>query len=369
MARPAPRGKAGGRLLVVAPNWLGDLVMATPALSCLAGTGERGGPELTLAVRRNWLPLVQGDPRLAGVLPVERPGRHGGWLGVGRLAAEWRAGGFAGVILMPPSLRVALAAWLAGIPLRVGQSADGRGWLLSHPVARPPRGAEHYSDELRALVVAWRQASGAAAAKASEPPPPALPACDRVPADVRLADGPVTWALGTGATYGDAKSWPPRRVAEFLDLAVAEMGARVLLLGDAAAVAAARGARAASKAGWRERPEGGRGVVDLVGRTGLLEAVGLLRGCQLFVGNDSGLMHLAAALGVPTIGLFGSTSPAWTGPRGPRTVAVVAAGFPCHPCFLRACPRDVFCLETIAGAEVLARARELLATGERGARP
>ncbi len=179
--------------------------------------------------------------------------------------------------------------------------------------------------------------------------------------DPRLAGGPPVWALGVGATFGDAKSWPPRHLAAFAAEAAGEEGVRVLLLGEAAARPAVATARAAGGVAWRDTLEGGAGVVDLVGRTSLPEVVALLRGCALYVGNDSGLMHLAAALGTPTVGLFGSTSPAWTAPRGARVACIAAEGFPCSPCYLRRCPQPLFCLDTVTPGMVLARVRALLA--------
>lgn len=355
-ARAAPR-----RLLLAAPNWLGDLVMSTVALDRLAQlrAAAGGGPDVIVAVRRRWRWLLEGDPRLAGLFIVERTGRHAGWAGLARLAREWRRERYAAAILLPPSLRVALAARLAGVPVRVGQATDRRGALLTVAVPTGPRGARHYSEEMSAVVEAWAQAAGLAApAAAARPRPhyPSLPACARVPADPRLATGSPTWALATGATYGDAKSWPAAAAAGFVDRAVAQAGARLLLLGDAGARPLADAVRAASRAPWRAEPAGGPGAVDLVGRTSLPEVVGLLRGCHLFLGNDSGLMHLAAALGVATLGLFGSTDPAWTGPRGPRAEAIVASGFACAPCFRRRCPQPRFCLAALDDAAVFARA-------------
>ncbi len=358
------RGAAGRavarRLLVVAPNWLGDLIMATPVLDCLAGLRARVEPDLvvTVAVRRRWRVLLDGDPRAQELVSLERTGRHAGWRGLARLAADWRAGRHDEAILLPPSLRVALAARLAGVKVRAGESADGRGPLLTARTPVPPRGSCHYSEQMLRVVDAWAAATGRPRPRdGGAPPLPSLPACAAVAADPRLAGGPPAWALVTGATYGDAKSWPARRAAAFVDRAVADPGARVLLLGDEAARPAAAAIRAASGAPWREDPAGGAGAVDLVGRTRLEEVVALLRGCALFVGTDSGLMHLAAALGVPTLGLFGSTNPAWTAPRGPRAAALAVEGFDCSPCYLRDCPMTTYCLDTLDPDLVLERAR------------
>ncbi len=361
----------GAGLLVAAPNWLGDVVMAAGLLDGLARLKRRHGQpaRLVVALRRAWLPLLQNDTRLDALLPVERPGAHDGWRGVARLAASWRRARCDAVLLLPPSLRVALAAGLAGIPRRVGYRGDGRGWLLTDAVTRPSRGAVHHADELLELGRVWARGAGlewpadGGAAENS-----ALPGLDGVEADARLTAGAPAWAMGMGASYGDAKAWPARRAAELIDRLVTEEGARVLVLGDAAAAGAAREASRTSRAPWRRDPAGGPGAVDLTGRTSLAEAIALLKGAAAFVGNDSGLMHLAAALGVPTVGIFGATDPSWTGPRGAHTAVVAAAGFPCSPCFLRRCPRDLFCLDTVDAPTVLEAARSLVARAGSGRR-
>jgi heptosyltransferase-2 len=175
--------------------------------------------------------------------------------------------------------------------------------------------------------------------------------------------------LATTATYGAAKGWPAARAAEFLRAAVAREGRRVILLGDGAAREATDQLRALGDLPWRREAAGGEGVVDLVGRTDLLAAAGWLRAAAVCVSIDSGLMHLAAALGTPTLGLFGSTSAAWTGPRGERTATLAAAGFPCQPCFRRRCNQEVFCMDSLSGEDVARAARELALSPAGGAVP
>ncbi len=359
--RPAP---CRGRLLVVAPNWLGDLVMATVLLEALARGRLGPAPPVDLAVRRRWLPLLAGDPRLHRLIPLERGGRHRGPAGLWRLARDLRGSGAGSVILLPPSLRVAAAAVLAGIPCRIGQRADGRGPLLTRAVPRAPRGAVAYPDEVLELGRTWAALRGQAPAGGGpvggeEPLLPRLPAAERI-APAPSGEGPELWLLAPGSTYGPAKTWPPERAAAFLDL-VAARGARAVLLGDAADRPLAARIRAAARSPWRVELAGPAGIVDLVGRTDLVGLVALMRAARLFVGADSGPMHLAAALGLPTLGLFGSTSPRWTGPRGPRAAVCAVSGFPCQPCFRRRCNQPVYCLGTLEATRVLREADRLLA--------
>ncbi|MBK7770565.1 MAG: lipopolysaccharide heptosyltransferase II [bacterium] len=363
------------RLLVVAPNWLGDVVMTTPLLDWLqqARLGE-GGPRfrLILAIRSAWAPLFAGDPRVDELVVTERPGQHAGIAGLVRLAARWREAKCDAALLAPPSLRVALVARLAGIPVRVGHRSDGRSLLLTRAVARPSRGTRHYSMELLELGRELATAAGWDAL--------ALPAVDMIgPASLagavtgsvpsHAAGGRPLWALGPGTTYGPAKTWTTRRIADFAAAAVAEDGVRLLLLGDSGAAPLVAALRAATPGlRWAAGEDAVDAepladVIDLTGATDLPAAVGWLRRCSAYIGNDSGLMHVAAALGTPTVGLFGSSNPDWTRPSGARVAVVTADGFACRPCYRRTCNQAVFCLDTVDGSRVLGAVRGLLRAG------
>jgi len=355
-----PAGKVGApRILLLAPNWLGDAVMTTPLLSLLsrARFGPADSPaELVLAVRRPWLSLFAEDPRLSALVPVERTGRHAGIAGIVRLARDLRARKADAVILGPPSLRAGLASFLARIPVRCGFRTDGRGPLLNTGLTFPGRGSGHYSEQLCDLGRALMARLGGRVPDRDLPPgADPLPGCHReeLPG---LDDGPPLWAVGVGATYGGAKVWPRERVKEFLASASAGREVRIILLGQGT------GYRDDSPPGTcvREDLAGGPGVVDLVGRTSLPQVCGLLARARVFVGNDSGLMHLAAALGVPTVGLFGSSDPCWTGPLGDRTRVLAPEGFPCSPCFLQECNQPRFCLDALSATRVLAAVEDLL---------
>jgi heptosyltransferase-2 len=356
------------RVLVVAPNWLGDLVMSTVLLEAIARLGLTGaGTDIgvTLAVRRRWLPLVAADPRVATLLLYQREGMHHGWRGLFRLAASWRAAGCETAILLPPSLRVAITARLAGIRRRFGRRSDGRGFLLTDRVTLPPRGTLHYCEEVLRIGRAWldglaHDPADAAWDRQITQLQPTLPGCDGVPPDPDAGQGPPLWILAPGATYGAAKTWPVQQAADFVTGAVTQMRVRVALLGDTSGRDLAARLRQGTGDFWRDELPGDAGAVDLVGRTDLSRVVALLKAAAIFVGSDSGLMHLAAALGTPTLGLFGSTNPVWTGPRGRRTAVLAASGFDCQPCYRRRCNQRTFCLATLTGEQVLTAAQRLL---------
>ncbi len=355
------------RLLLVLPNWLGDLVMTLPALDRLAAAAHAAGMGVDVSVRRRWAPLLQADPRIDGCILYERTGRHAGWLGVGRLASCWRAAPAAAAVITPPSLRMAAAAALARIPIRVGQSTDGRRFLLTHAVAPGrPRGRRHYGDEMSDLA---RAALAACDLRDQEPDTaavPSLPGLAARPA-ADLGAGPPVWVLAPGTTYGPAKTWPVLHMAAFVTEAVRARGVRVLLLGDASTRSLACAIRDAASVSWRDETAGPAAAIDRVGRTDLLAVVDILRSAEVFVGNDSGLMHVAAALGVPTVGIFGSSSPAWTAPRGANARALTAVGFPCQPCFRKTCNQPRFCLDTVTAGTVLAAVNDAVDTERKDA--
>jgi heptosyltransferase-2 len=155
--------------------------------------------------------------------------------------------------------------------------------------------------------------------------------------------------FGVSANYGVTKEWPQER---FLAVARAlgEDGLQPVFAGSDAK-------RERERAAWMAQECGG---IDVAGRTDLPTFAALLQSAAVFVGNDSGPMHLASAVGTPTVGIFGSTSPVWTAPRGPRARVVGPAGVDCTPCFRKTCPYDRECLTGIDAGEVVAVARELL---------
>jgi len=317
---------------------------------------------LSLGIRRAWAELFGDDPRVDELFIVERKGRHAGVGGIVKLGADLKAGDFDAVIIGPPSLRAGLAARLGGIPSRVGYRADGRSLLLTTGMTPARRGQQHYAREMVALGEAWLSSAGVDPARmAGATPDPSLPGCAAMKAAAGNHDRPW-WVLAPGTTYGEAKTWPPEKARAFLRLATREQGVRLVLLGDAAARGFSAKLRDDFEGNWGEDLDGSTDVVDLTGRTDLKAAVGVLKAAQAFIGNDSGLMHVAAALGLPTVGIFGSSNPDWTSPVGPRTGAVVPEGFSCRPCYRKTCNQPVFCLETIEAAAVLATVRQLTAT-------
>jgi len=357
------------RILVHMPNWLGDAIMTTPLLSLLtrafAAVADHQRPSLHLAIRQPWSVLFSGDAAVSNILPIDRGGRHAGLAGLWRQATEMKNGGYDAVVLGPPSLRAGLTACLARIPRRIGYATDGRGLCLNPGLAPGPRGSRHYSYEMLGLGLSLLEDLGIEAPLIPSEglPISQLPGCDEFEA-VELGDERPLWIVAPGTTYGEAKTWPLARVTEFVEVATAEGGARVVLLGDGGAGEFVAAMRKNSSLSWSQDLGTDSQVVDLAGRTDLKQVVQVLKAAAAFIGNDSGLMHLAGALGRPTVGIFGSSNPEWTHPLGAHTAAVVADGFDCRPCYRKTCNESLFCLATISASAVYEQVCELLAAAK-----
>jgi heptosyltransferase-2 len=325
---------------VRATNWIGDVVMTLPALEALR---ERYPGNRIAVLARPWVrEILASHPAVDEVIDLPRgKGRArdlaGLWLAAGRI----RRTGFGMAVLFQNAFEAALIARLARVPIRVGYDTDGRRLLLTHPVSRKsaPGGAHqtgYYLNLVRAL--GWR----------GEPRAPRLHVAgpEREAASLRLAEqgvrpGQRIVGLAPGAAFGPAKRWPPERFAAAADRAADAWDAAVIVLGSEGDREACRAVSSA----MHRRP------LDLCGRTGLGRAVALIASCDLFLTNDSGLMHVASALEVPTVAVFGSTDPTATGPLGSRS-RVVRNPVSCAPCLRPVCPEDYRCLRGVSVDDV-----------------
>ncbi len=323
------------RILVRLPNWLGDAMMARPLLASVRASFRDAS--ITAVGPRTLLELLATDASWDEAMPWPLPAG-----GMGRLRSP-RA--FAALVL-PPSFSSAWFAFRTGAALRAGFAHEGRSWLLTHAERRRARGDLHLSREYLALGRAVGAAEGA-------PPGPLAPTpAGRDEARALLgADTRPVAVLGPGATYGPAKRWSAERFAE-VGRRFAARGWRVLACG------------AAAEAGACEEVARECGGESFAGRTSLEGLAAICAGAAAAVCNDSGLAHLAAAAGAPTVAVFGSTSSAWTAPLGAR--AAVAQRPPvCSPCFARTCRIGYRCLVAVSPDEVLAAVDRVAAPGGR----
>jgi heptosyltransferase-2 len=330
---PAP-AVLTGPLVVRSPNWLGDAVMALPAVRNLKSVLV--GHQLSVAAPEKLAALWQACPFVNHVIALDQPRN------LRAVAGKLRDGQFASAVLLPNSLRAALEAWQARIPNRFGYARGGRGLFLTRTIPAPPRNPVRLHQKFFYLDLV------AAIGAPADPSMPELRLPPITGTEPPPADSSPIAALCPGAEYGPAKRWPMENFAT-VGQALAQRGFQLVILG-----APNDAPLAAELAGFLP------GCRNLAGQTDLAQFMLELSRCRLVVSNDSGAMHLASALGVRTVAIFGSTEPALTGPLGPRT-AVLRHHVPCSPCFLRECPIDFGCMNGIKPALVLAAADKLLA--------
>lgn len=317
-----------GPLVVRSPNWLGDAVMALPAVRNLKTMLARD--PLIVAAPEKLAALWQACPFVDQVIALEQP------KSIRTTARQLRAWKFASAVLLPNSLRAAAEAWLAGIPQRIGYARSGRKWLLTHPFPVPPRNPVrlhqryYYLDLVAAL---------------GGPTDDSMPKLRKEPAG---SETRKIVAICPGAEYGPAKRWPMENFLAVAKHFVARHNAKIVLLG------AAGDAPLASELAVHLGE-----VENRVGKTTLAEFMAALTNAKLVLCNDSGAMHVASVLDVPTVAIFGSTEPELTGPLGAKT-RVLRHHVPCSPCFLRECPIDFACMRSIAPERVIAEAEAVI---------
>jgi heptosyltransferase-2 len=328
-------------VIVRLPNWLGDTVMAVPAIRALRQALDGG----RLLLAGPWVTVLR-DQALADVL-VTYPRSWSGRLATADTVRDF---GGATTVLLPNSFEAAAAALYWGARRRIGFAVGGRRWLLTDPVELPePR--RHQADEYARLVERLGVAVDLRTPRL-DPPAAASPERRRVRALMREAgvEEPAGAAalvgVHLGAAHGSAKIWDPGRVVELCRLLRAR-GTTALLLG------------APSDVPFVEEVGRAARVPSLAGRDGPELLPALLAELNALVSGDTGVAHLAAALGTPVVVLFGPTDPRLTAPRGP--VAVVRGDAPCAPCFYRTCPIDHPCMRAIEAPAVVERLDALLA--------
>lgn len=319
------------RVVVRAPNWLGDAVMALPALAALRAALPAA--RIAIAAAPSVLPLFDEQTDAA---PDERVVLTA----TTRESRALSAGGFDAALLLTNSFRTAWMAREAGIPDRWGYAANLRGWLLTRSVTRPS-GRVHQAEYYSALVRGLGFPDTVSAPRLGVQEETRLRAAALL-AQHGIGDSDTLVGFAPGAAYGHAKRWPPRRVAEVIARLTRERGAICVIVGTAADRDAEREIESSLPAGVR--------VIDLVGRTDLRVLAGVLARCRAFVSNDSGAMHLAAAIGIPVTAIFGPTDERVTAPIGQHDVLIHQVF--CRPCMLRDCPIDHRCMKRISADTV-----------------
>jgi heptosyltransferase II len=338
------------KILVREVNWVGDAVLTLPALAALDRRFSRA--EMVVLAKPWAAGLFAGQPAVDRVILYQAEGSHRGLRGRWELARELARERFDLSVLFPNSLDAVIVPWLARVPRRVGYRTDGRGLLLTQAVDRSGRSAEphqvfRYLDLVRSLGADGeaipRLAVGVEAGREA----------NRLLEDLGVEMGEACIAVNPGSVYGSAKRWPAERFAAVADALAESHRARVLLIGSAKE----RDVLEAVAARMRRTP------IRMGGRTDLATLAGVLKRARLLLSNDTGAMHVAAAVGTPVLAVFGPTDADATGPLGPDS-SVVRQPVPCSPCLLRECPIDHRCMVGIGIEQVLHAAEKLLATSQ-----
>lgn len=337
---------AASKVLVRAANWVGDAVMMLPALASV----RKGLSRSRIAIlTKPWVAdLFYSNSLVDEVILYESPGRHEGMRGKWNLAQKLKREAFDLAILFQNAFEAALIAFLAGIPARAGYNTDARGVFLTHAVpvngkVKKGHQVDYYREMARGLGF-WSEERIPSLAVSREQKEEA----GKILEALGLREETRLVGLGPGAAYGPAKQWFPERFGRLAERLTRDFGARILIFGSggdkSTAALLIQNARVP--------------LVDLTGQTTLGQAMGLMARCRLFVSNDSGLMHVAAALGIPVVAIFGSTDPVRTGPLG-ENCRVVRKPLPCAPCLKTHCPEKRECMERITVDEVFEEARKV----------
>ena len=317
-------------ILIRATNWVGDAVMCLPALRAIRARYPKA--HIAILAKPAVADLYAGESSANEVIRYTAPSPR-------LVARELRPRGFDCAILLQNAFEAAWIAWLARIPNRIGYDRDGRRWLLSRALPVPKRGEIPRHERFYYLELLRRAGL-----------------IDRLPESsmIRLekAGAPRAGVIGVspGAAYGTAKRWLPERFAEAAGKLATARGASIALFGSAGERSVCEQI-AQSLNGYR--------VTNHAGQTTLAQFIDLAGRCELFLSNDSGAMHIASALGVPTLAIFGATDDGATGPTGPKA-RVVRQQVECSPCLLRECPIDHRCMTRVTADRVVKEALALL---------
>jgi heptosyltransferase-2 len=330
------------KILIRGPNWVGDAVLAIPALKAIRNRFPKA--EITLLIRPWVAGLFTSAPFIDNVWSESKPRGLADWK---RITQELRFRKFDVGVLLPNSFESALMLFLGRVPRRIGYATDGRRWMLTNSIV-PQNGSQHQTNYYLNLVKSLTASS--------DRPSIEIEATAEERANARkllsaegVGPGVGYLVLNAGAAYGSAKRWHEDRFAAVADTLAADLGLSVALIGSEKERGIAEQIRDRMKTQ----------AAVLTGKTSLETLIGVLAESSLMITNDSGPMHIAAALGVPTVAIFGSTDENATGPYGPKT-RVVKHAVECSPCLLRECPIDHRCMTRVTPQDVCRAARELL---------
>ncbi len=338
-------------ILVRVPNWIGDAVMCLPALLDIRECFVKAN--ITILARPTIAEMLREQCGINEVLIFENQTNHRGILGLLKLSHIIRKRTFDMAVLFQNAFEAAVLTSISSIPTRIGYATDGRGWLLSQAVQRPLDRSLHQTQYYQQLVAAITEHPSKNRNPRLDVSEKDQKACEGKFPEVFAPSDMLLVGINPGSIYGSAKRWIPERFAELGDQVVAHMlnehpeysSVRCLLMGGKGEEALGR--EIADRMGSHP--------IVLSGKTSIRELMCILRRCALLVTNDTGPMHMAQALGVPVVAIFGSTDPETTCPSGGEQ-ALVCTKVRCAPCLLRSCPIDHRCMTGVSTEQVMSAA-------------
>ncbi len=327
------------KILVRAPNWIGDAVMATPSLSALRRRFHEA--EIVLLAKPVIAAVFEQHPDIDRIILYEDPGKHHGIFGLWRLSRLLKTEQFNMALLLQNAFEAALLAFFAGIPQRLGYATDGRRLFLTQSLNKK-EAPIHRSDAYFSLLQLIANVSSGHEEIKKRDPYLVLTSNERAEARIFLKSlGVLTSRLvigiNPGAAYGTAKRWLPDRFAEVADQLGERYEAEILIFGGKFEIEIAKKIQQQMKSP----------AVVLAGKTSLRQMMACIKTCGLFISNDSGPMHVASALNVPQVAVFGPTNPQASFSQGEYDI-MVQNKVDCAPCRHRICPIDHRCMEGLS---------------------
>lgn len=324
------------KILIRSPNWIGDAVLCLPAIEKIKSLYPQA--ELTVLAKPWVSPVFLNNPVIKRIIDYDKEGRHSGIAGRWRLIKDIKNCGFDMAALFQNAFEAALIAFLARVPVRIGYARDFRGMLLTNPVRLD-------SDIKKAhQVFYYLNIVNRLNKNYSHQPKIYLTKGEKVWAKKFLhdrgIDDEIIIGIAPGASYGPAKRWMAERFSEVAGRLANACGTKLVLFGGKDDMEICGNVL------------GGLTGLNLAGEIDLRKSIALIGRCNLFITNDSGPMHIAASLGIPTVAIFGSTDPKLTGPIGDN-VMVMKKDMECSPCFERECRYGHYnCFKMITEDEV-----------------
>jgi heptosyltransferase-2 len=331
------------KLLIRATNWVGDAIMALPAIRTIRA--KFPDAQISIVARPYVVDLYQHQNLCDELISYDPKGEHRGWTGRERFANQLRAKKFDLAILLQNAFDAAWLAWRAGIPERIGYARDARSFLLTKAIRVPKPGEIPAHENFYYLELLRRAGVSDSSPDVAHIRLDVLEPAKLLARETLLKEGarPEVFklAIAAGASYGSAKCWHPDRFAAVANRLQSGVDADVILFGAAGEASVSNAIAAAMN----------RPPIDMTGKTSMRDLPAFLSQCHLFLGNDSGAMHVAAAVGLPVVAVFGPTDPDGTAPVTPRHSVVQQKPY-CSPCFLRRCPTDHRCMNDVTSAMV-----------------